>query len=111
MTFSPDGKTLASASSDGMIRLWDAFTAQHKETIEVDRFEKTNVYSMAFSPDAKMLAGGVDKTVLLWNAATGQHLQSFKGHEFSVSSVVFSPDGTTLASGSSGGTILLWELR
>ena len=111
MTFSPDVRTLSSVSSDGTIRLWDTFTAQHKETIDVDRLKKTNIHTVAFSPDAKMLAAGVGKTMLLWNAATGQHLQSFKGHEFSVNSVVFSPDGTTLASGGSGGTILLWELR
>ena len=47
--------------------------------------------------------------VRLWDAPTGQLTTTFIGHTSSVGSIVFSPDGTTLASGDYGGTVLLWE--
>ena len=46
----------------------------------------------------------------LWDADTGEHLRTLDGHNSAVFSVVFSPDGGTLASGSGDGTVLLWEI-
>ena len=47
---------------------------------------------------------------MLWDVRTGKKIHTLQGHEHPVSSVAFSPDGGTLASGSRDGTILLWEL-
>ena len=59
------------------------------------------VYSVAISPDGKWLASGSDdKTVRVWDAATGQELRRLEGHGGRVWSVSFSPDGKWLASGS-----------
>lgn len=67
--------------------------------------------SVAFSPDGKMLAtGSMDKTIKLWEAATGRELRTLTGHSSFVLSVVFSPDGKTLASGSVDKTIKFWEV-
>ncbi|KAK7219770.1 hypothetical protein V2G26_007773 [Clonostachys chloroleuca] len=68
------------------------------------------VYSVAFSADSQRLASGSDdKTVKIWDAATGACLQTLEGHSNSVSSVVFSADGKRLASGSYDNTIKIWD--
>ncbi|MDZ8137469.1 MAG: serine/threonine-protein kinase [Nostoc sp. DedQUE04] len=69
------------------------------------------VNSVAISPDGKTLASGsADKTIKLWNLATGKEIRTFTGHSDYVSSVAISPDGRTLASGSADNTIKLWNL-
>jgi WD40 repeat protein len=66
--------------------------------------------SVAFSPDGSILASGSsDKTVRLWDAATGAHLHTLERHADAIMSVAFSPDGSILASGSSDKTVRLWD--
>ena len=70
-----------------------------------------SVYSVAFSPDGKTLASGsFDKSIKLWNMASGKNTATLKGHTDAVISVAFSPDGKTLASGSQDKSIRLWDL-
>ena len=80
-------------------------TAQFKATLEG---HTDLVWSVAFSPNSKMLArASWDKTARLWNVNTGRLLHTLTGHTNEVLSVAFSPDGNTLASSDWDGSILL----
>ena len=70
------------------------------------------ITSIVFSPDSKSLASGSsDKTIKLWDVATGKCTATLTGHAEDVLSVTFkNPDGKTLATGGRTGTIKLWDL-
>ncbi|MDB9539894.1 30S ribosomal protein S6 [Anabaenopsis arnoldii] len=107
VAFSPDGRTLASASWR-TIQLWDVATQEEIATLTRHSY---GVLSVAFSPDGRTLASGSDDgTIKLWDVATQGSIATLTGHSGSVRSVAFSPDGRTLASGSRDETIKLWDV-
>ncbi len=70
-----------------------------------------SVQSVVYSPDGRYLASGSrDKTIKIWEVATGKELRTLTGHSSWVSSVVYSPDGRYLASGNGDNTIKVWDV-
>ena len=104
--YSVDGKRFAVTSSIGRW-LYDAETL---EELALFTNNKDSVWSGRLSPDRTRVATGVYKgPVHLWNAATGEFLQTLKGHTLWVSAMSFSPDGTILATGGHDGHLRLWS--
>ena len=94
--WAPNGKRIASASSDKTVQVWEASDGSH---VFIYRGHTADVYSVAWSPDGKRIAScSKDKTVQVWNAADGSHVFTYQGHKDQVLFVAWSPDGTRLAS-------------
>lgn len=117
ISFSPDGKSLASGCYDSIIYLWDV--ARQEKIGELQGHESMAI-SLAFSPDGKSLAsGGRDSTTRVWDIALQKQVGLLQDYTRLVTSLAFSPDGSLLASG--GGcidflgtadwSIRLWDLE
>ena len=109
LAFAPDSKTLVSGRWDGPIQIWDTTTFQH-----IGDFINAagTVDALEFSPDGKILANGLYGLIRLWDVNTKTKIQEiYKAHNNSVTKFAFTPDSKTLVSGSSDGTILIWDLE
>ena len=111
VAISPDGYTLASASEDCTIKLWNLQSGKliHTLTGHTDA-----VKSVAISPDGKILASGsADFDIKLWSLNTNkpQVISTMTGHDNWVRAIAISPNSQILASGSQDKTIKLWHLQ
>ena len=134
VAFSRDEQMIAAGSDDATIRLldlrrteglsWDSIyeksSSDSPENPVVDPLvltgHKARVWSVAFSPNSKMLASASDdQTIKLWDISKIEEktkvLKELKEHNFWASSVAFSRDGQKLASGSYDKTIRIWDLN
>lgn len=102
--WSPDGKTLASASRD-QVQLWDGATLKPLRTIP-----SGNLFALAFSPDSKILAtSGHDDNVRFWKVVTGESGPLLRPGRGPVYHLAWSPDAKTLATVGTDGMVRLWE--
>jgi WD40 repeat protein len=114
VSFSPDGKLLASAHWGGELRVWDVQSRnllwQRRATTTPNTTITPN-FALAFTPDGDAIVScGGNRAALVWNAKTGEPLPPFPSqHKAFIDAVVFSPDRSTLATGGKDGQILLWD--
>jgi WD40 repeat protein len=109
VAFAPDGRTLALACSDHLVRLWQPDAEADAVVLAAHPKE---AWSVAFAPDGRTLASSSDDhTVKLWDPATRQARATLPGHGALVSCVAFAPDGRLLASGGYDRKVRLWDAR
>ena len=121
-SFSPDGSRIVTASADGTIRIWDALTGAqlqvlHKNNSGLKSYTDAGhgedlslMTSASFSPDgSRIVSASSDKTVRIWDVATGAQLNVLMGHTSTVYSAFFSLDGSRIVSASEDNTIRIWD--
>ena len=106
LSFAADGALLVSASTDGMVRVWDL---AERRCLHVLAEHGSAVRDVAVGGQVGLAASvGDDATLRLWEPSAGRLLRTIR-HPQQVGAVAFSDDGKTLASGAADGVIRLWN--
>jgi RNA polymerase sigma factor (sigma-70 family) len=123
LAFAPDGRTLAvgGRGAEASIYLWEMVSGRLRGMLKFGE----DITSLSFSPDGKLLAAANNTNarhltiqkpgksqpsrVHLWDLAAEKELPPLEGHQGSIASLAFSPDGKLLATGGNDTTILLWD--
>jgi WD40 repeat protein/predicted Ser/Thr protein kinase len=121
LDFSPDGRLLASADADGVLRLWDVATGN---LVRECRGHDQMLWTVAFHPEGKEVASaGNDRKIIIWEVATGKRVRTLHGFPERVIKIAYSPDGERLFSLASDiqrlfadrdyapGEIKIWDAR
>ena len=111
ITFSRDGRWLASASSDNSVKLWDVESRNPKPVRTLHRYSYW-ASGVAFSPDGRQLfSSGSEAMIRVWDVATGAEAAApLEGHTGWVYALAISPDGLRMASGGGDSTVIVWDV-
>jgi len=108
LAFSPDGKSLASTSLDGTVKVWSLLPGNEMVTVSIPVAGFGS--RVAYNPNGQeFVTNGGDGTATLWNAESGEPRLTLTGHDLEVLSVAFRPDGERLATGSEDATAIVWD--
>jgi WD40 repeat protein len=107
--WSPDGKTIASGSFDGSVKIWEAATGQVIRDLYPEGLE-IGLTIVTWSPDGERIATlGRDGTGKIWDAMTGEELVRFTGHTSDVWMMPWSRTGERIFTSSADGTVRAWD--
>lgn len=109
LSISPSGDYIATAGTDGVVKLWDGHTGALRA-----RFVGHSgvVDGLGFSPNSQnLISAGRDRTVRLWNVHTEQNIAVLRGHSNSVFTAAFAPSGAEAVTASYDKTARIWDVR
>lgn len=107
MDLTPDGKYLATAGADDIVKIWDAVEMVDLGTLEG---HADDVYAVSFGPGPRRIATGCrDGAVRVYELPSGELLHTMRGHAEAVFSVAYSPDGKQILSGGKDSTVRVWD--
>jgi WD40 repeat protein len=114
VAFSADSKRIVTAGGDKTVRVWDATTGALQLEL-TEHAAEWDLNNPAFSPDGTQIAAsysaGDGGLVKVWDARTGKALREWKAHQYYVTRVAFSPDGTRILTGSRDESVKVWDAR
>ncbi len=105
VAWSRDGRRLVTTGADGIVRVADARGAEVRRL----RGHEGTVYAARFLTDDRIVSGGNDATLRVWDLAAGEEVVVLDGHEAYVFDLAVTPDGETVLSASGDNTVRLWS--
>lgn len=113
VSWSPNGKLIASGSGDESVQVWDATSGTNilNYNGHSHNIGKGLVQAVMWSPDGKyIVSGSWDKSVRIWDAYTGHTISTYRKYYEVVEAVAWSPDGKYIASGNRNGIAHVWDI-
>jgi eukaryotic-like serine/threonine-protein kinase len=106
VAFSPDSKFITSGTSQGVLK-WETDTGLWRP---IQGGQEELIIRLAISHDGKLLAGGGNNVIYIWNLEDGQQQQKIQGNFGNVNGLDFSPDDSLLVTGTDDGTVRIWNV-
>ncbi|MFC1878751.1 AAA family ATPase [Chloroflexota bacterium] len=117
----PDGQHIISGSRDHTLKVWNISAALNagivrenelcSEKVRTLKGHTDEITAVEVTPDGKLvISGSYDKSLKVWDVATGREQRTLQGHKSGVTAVEVTPDGSHVISGSRVGTLKIWDV-